>query len=99
MQEDDDRGGDDYQRRRDGRNSFSAATTSSSSSKGRWNDSIPNNILLVRGLPEDAIESDVCLIVFSMHFHYLNQVFNGLFVNFAIFSLDVLSPCSGGKRN
>jgi len=27
--------------------------------RGRWNDSIPNNIILMRGLPEEAVETDV----------------------------------------
>jgi len=34
--------------------------------RGRWNDSIPNNIILMRGLPEEAVETDV-----SYAFHFL----------------------------
>jgi len=30
--------------------------------RGRWNDSIPNNIILMRGLPEEVVETDVCML-------------------------------------
>jgi len=35
--------------------------------RGRWNDSIPNNIILMRGLPEAAVETDVSRAVIFQH--------------------------------
>src|SRR6218665_2383163 len=36
-----------------------SSSSNNNSGKGRWNDSIPNNIILVRGLPDEADENDV----------------------------------------
>jgi len=63
-----DSGGEDHRRNAPrssyggGNNSYSGGSGGTVNNKGRWNDSIPNNILLIRGLPDDAIESDVSLI-------------------------------------
>jgi len=40
--------------------------------RGRWNDSIPNNIVLMRGLPAEAVETDVSVaeLFFSLKLMY-----------------------------
>lgn len=50
-------------------------SSSGGSGKGRWNDSIPNNIVLVRGLPDDADENDVSGFLIAMIF--IGFWFNG----------------------
>jgi len=59
LQEDDggSRAADDWNYRRS-RSSYGG------NGRGRWNDSIPNNIILMRGLPEEAVETDVRLFFF-----------------------------------
>jgi len=59
VQDDDSGSRDDWNYRRP-RSSFGG-----NGGRGRWNDSIPNNIILMRGLPEEAVETDVCF-AFSM---------------------------------
>lgn len=65
--------GDDWshQRRSDSHRSDSSSFVSGTpgstigrgGGKGRWYNSIPNNIILVRELPEDAVENDVSVHV------------------------------------
>jgi len=45
---------DDWNYRRSSRSSYGGNV-----GRGRWNDSVPNNIVLMRGLPEQAVETDV----------------------------------------
>ena len=64
------RASDDWNYRRP-RSSYSG------NGRGRWNDSIPNNIILMRGLPEEAVESDVSypysMLGLARYQHFNNQ--------------------------